>query len=191
LDNNIGKNIKKYRIEKKFSREELAKELKISIHTLAKYEQGQRHPSIDVVKKIAEVLDIAVVKIIGGFGSFVKSEEGQKLLRDARGLSAGEFLQSKSESILEDRRDIVNPIKEIAKLANIRLEETFSPEVLVESIYAGENEPPITRYEGGLFNGINIYYKDKVLNLTEEEYYKLANRIIDSIAVNIIAAKDY
>jgi transcriptional regulator with XRE-family HTH domain len=61
---NVGENIKKFRQEKSISREALSTILGISIHTLAKYEQGQREPNIETLNKIASALDISVSKLM-------------------------------------------------------------------------------------------------------------------------------
>lgn len=61
----IGKNIKSIRQQKLLSREYISKKLDISIHTLAKYEQGQREPSIDMIDKIAQVLEVPTEEIYG------------------------------------------------------------------------------------------------------------------------------
>lgn len=39
------------------------------------------------------------------------------------------------------------------------------------------------------FDGVTIKYKDKVFTLTSMEYYKLADKIIESVVMNVLAAK--
>lgn len=41
------------------------------------------------------------------------------------------------------------------------------------------------------FSGITIKYKDETFTLTELEYYKLTDRIIESVVINILASKEY
>lgn len=192
MNNEIGKNIKKYRIQKKFSREELAENLGISIHTLAKYEQGQRTPNIDTLKKIADALDIAMVEFIGmkkAIGAESTTKEEKEILKSVNShLSSTEFLFSNSELIANQKQDIFFSIRKIAELSNITIEEIRTKMIQISETDE-ENPQPI--YDGPDFNGIEIKYKDKIFSLTEEEYYKLAGRIIDSIAINILAAKDY
>jgi transcriptional regulator with XRE-family HTH domain len=65
LNKEIGKRIKYYRLSKELSRNNLVDELGISIHTLAKYEQGQREPNIETLKKIATALDVSIDKLLG------------------------------------------------------------------------------------------------------------------------------
>lgn len=67
----IGKNIKSIRQQKLLSREDVSKKLDISIHTLAKYEQGQREPSIDMIEKIAVVLEVPFDKLLFAGNSMI------------------------------------------------------------------------------------------------------------------------
>lgn len=77
----------------------------------------------------------------------------------------------------ERRESIFNAIKVIAGLSNIDMKRMISDPL----------------YDGDLpyLDGIQFKYKNINYSLTSDEYYKLADRIIDSIAVNILAAKDY
>lgn len=56
----LGSRIKLFRTKKKISREDLSKKLGISIHTLIKYEQGQREPNIDTLTKICDYLQVSL-----------------------------------------------------------------------------------------------------------------------------------
>ncbi len=49
---NIGQNIKKFRLAKGLTQEELAKELKIELKTLRNYEQGVRNPKYEILEII-------------------------------------------------------------------------------------------------------------------------------------------
>ena len=61
----IGKNIKEIREANKMTQFELAETLKLSVHTISKYEQGQRQPKIDQLKKIAEALGVSLDELLG------------------------------------------------------------------------------------------------------------------------------
>ena len=61
----IGKNIKSIRKQKLLSREDVCKKIGISIHTLAKYEQGQREPNADMIDKLAEALEVSRAELLG------------------------------------------------------------------------------------------------------------------------------
>lgn len=50
----------------------------------------------------------------------------------------------------------------------------------------------IAQFEGDkTFDGITVEYQNKTFKLTEKEYYKLADRIIEAITVNVLASKEY
>ena len=61
---NIGEKIKYFRQQRNISREVLSNLLKISIHTLSKYEQGQREPSYETLIKICEILNVSINDIL-------------------------------------------------------------------------------------------------------------------------------
>lgn len=60
----LGKRIKKIREEKGFTQQQLADKLGISIHTVSKYEQGQREPSMEIMNKIANILKVELFEFI-------------------------------------------------------------------------------------------------------------------------------
>ena len=62
----VGKNIKNIRQSKSISREDLSNALNLSVHAIAKYEQGQREPNIDTLNKIAVALDVSVNDLLSG-----------------------------------------------------------------------------------------------------------------------------
>lgn len=61
----LGKNIKSIRQKKLFSREYICEKVGISIHTLAKYEQGQREPNINMLDKLANALEVSKTDLLG------------------------------------------------------------------------------------------------------------------------------
>lgn len=65
MNKEIGKNIKHYRQINNISREVLSEKLDISVHTLAKYEQGQREATYETLNKICEILKISIHDIFG------------------------------------------------------------------------------------------------------------------------------
>jgi transcriptional regulator with XRE-family HTH domain len=64
----IGKNIKRFREEKKLSQSQLAKQLWIERTSLAGYERGQRLPDIFMLCKIADILEISLDVLTGREG---------------------------------------------------------------------------------------------------------------------------
>ena len=58
---NIGKNIRKYRLQKKMSQDRLSKLADVAFHTITKIECGDTpNPTIDTVKKIADALGVSL-----------------------------------------------------------------------------------------------------------------------------------
>ena len=59
-NNSIGALIKRYRIDRKMSRKELADKLGVSVHTISKYEQEERNPSISTLIEISHILKVDI-----------------------------------------------------------------------------------------------------------------------------------
>lgn len=66
MANKFGDNLKKIRIDKNISQQELAEAISSHSTHISRYERNLTIPSVDVVKKIAEVLDVATDTLIYG-----------------------------------------------------------------------------------------------------------------------------
>ena len=62
-NNVIGKTIQQRRKELKITQSSLAELAEISINTLYKIERGEANPTLEVLKKIADVLGLALTLI--------------------------------------------------------------------------------------------------------------------------------
>lgn len=62
----FAENLKKYRLSKNISQEELAGKVGIHPVQFSRYERGLTSPSIDIVQKIAEALDISIDELVNG-----------------------------------------------------------------------------------------------------------------------------
>jgi transcriptional regulator with XRE-family HTH domain len=71
----FGKKIRESREEKNFSQAELARQISSHHSIIGKYERDEVKPTIDVVKKLAEVLDTTVGYLLG-------ESEDRELLKD-------------------------------------------------------------------------------------------------------------
>ena len=60
----IGKNIKRLRIEKNMKQEEVAEKLFVSRQTISNYENGKSRPDVDMIVKIAEILETDVNTLV-------------------------------------------------------------------------------------------------------------------------------
>lgn len=61
----FAKNLKKYRKQKNMSQSELSKFLHYGYTAIANYESGRNEPSLDVLIKLAEVLDVTTDELLG------------------------------------------------------------------------------------------------------------------------------
>lgn len=61
MANKFGDNLKKIRVEKNVSQQELADLMSTHSKHLSRYECNLAAPSIDLVKKIAEALEVALI----------------------------------------------------------------------------------------------------------------------------------
>ncbi len=72
----ISKNIKKIRTEKQLSQEELAQKLFISRQAISSWENGRTQPDIEMVQKLAEVLEVPVEALLYGAKRNTTLEKG-------------------------------------------------------------------------------------------------------------------
>lgn len=63
---NVGKNIKQIRTQKKMTQDDLADKLFVSRQTISNYETGRSNPDIDMLIKIADILETDVNILIFG-----------------------------------------------------------------------------------------------------------------------------
>lgn len=71
----FGKKLRECREDKGLSQQELAKILKTSHSVIGRYERDEMSPSIDAVKKLAQVLDTTVGYLLG-------EAKEEKILKD-------------------------------------------------------------------------------------------------------------
>ena len=64
--NNFSENLKKCRASKNISQEELSKKIEIHSVQFSRYERGQSVPSIEVVQKIADALEVSIDELVNG-----------------------------------------------------------------------------------------------------------------------------
>ena len=65
----IGKSIKKYRLEKGLSQKELAELIGCAEITIRQYESGKRQPRLDVLNRIAGALEMGVRRLYPDFSN--------------------------------------------------------------------------------------------------------------------------
>ena len=62
----FGKNLKECRVEKNISQDELAKKISVHANHISRYERDLSSPSIDVVQRIANALDVSIDELVYG-----------------------------------------------------------------------------------------------------------------------------
>lgn len=62
----VGRNIKKYREEKKLTQDDLAQKLSVTRQAVSNWECGKTEPDIETLHKISEALEVTVEELIYG-----------------------------------------------------------------------------------------------------------------------------
>lgn len=111
----LGENIKNIRKNIKMKQSELAEKLDVTTRTIQNYESGNREPNIETLKKMAEILDVPIINILGP----VDDENLQKKLLTE--VDSDELFSSKSER--EDNKEydeVYNLVNQILKTKYMR-----------------------------------------------------------------------
>lgn len=64
VDQSVGKALKKYRVMSGLTQEQVAKIICINRTTYTKYESGVSEPSLEILKKIADIFGVPVINLI-------------------------------------------------------------------------------------------------------------------------------
>lgn len=97
----ISENLKAIRTRKGVSQDELSKRTDIHSVQFSRYERGQSVPSIDVVKKIADALDVSIDELVYGN----ESNKAEQSINDQELLSMFkkvQLLNDKQKSTVKD-----------------------------------------------------------------------------------------
>lgn len=62
----VGKHIRKYRAAKKITQEQLAEHLNVTRQAVSNWENEKTQPDIDMLQKIAQILEVSVEELIYG-----------------------------------------------------------------------------------------------------------------------------
>jgi len=104
MANKFGDNLKKIRVEKNVSQQELADMINTHSTHISRYERNLAAPSIDVVKKIAEALDVSTDTLIYG----TQDEKVKNNLKDNELLNMFTKLQSLSNKQQDTVKDLIS-----------------------------------------------------------------------------------
>ncbi len=95
----ISDNLKRIRNEKGMSQDELSKKIEIHSVQLSRYERGQSVPSIDIVSKIANALEVSIDELVYG----KENNIAEKTIKDRELLN----MFSKVQLLNEKQKDTV------------------------------------------------------------------------------------
>lgn len=76
----IGKNIKQLRTDQKLTQDDLAEKLFVTRQTVSNYENGKSRPDVDMLTRIAEILETDVNSLIYGPAPDTKKAEQSRLI---------------------------------------------------------------------------------------------------------------
>lgn len=190
-----GQRLKKIRKSKNLTQKQLANKVGISLMSIQRYERDERQPTVEILEKICDALDISVFELIGpNFPIDSSRPQAEKdLIRAAQyGIPFDKFWSSKTELNNRNKEELIPSIANIAELSNISISSDHTPEVTEIIKPAIDDEPPdVLVLSGGEFDGVIVTYNNKRFKLSTEQYYELADRIIESVAINLLASPFY
>ncbi len=96
----FGKNLKELRVEKEMSQEDLAKKIKVHPNHISRYERDLAAPSIDVVQRIADALEVSIDQLVYGKQSNVDAGVSDKELVSL--FKKVQFLPLKQKDMVKD-----------------------------------------------------------------------------------------
>lgn len=193
----IGERLKKIRKELNFTQKQLADKVGISLMSIQRYERDERQPTVEILEKICDALDVPVIDIIGPLNRQKPKSERELFKAVLSNIPSDKFFHGKTKLDHINKIDALIQISEIAELSNISIEGlntyNISKKVTVPNIdaYPPDIQKDLEEIERMEFDGVLVTYNDKQFKISADEYYKLAERIIESVAVNILAAETY
>lgn len=66
----FNENLKKYRLDKNLSQEQLAEKLYVRRQTVSKWEKGANEPDFDTLKKISQILEVSIETLLDSGASY-------------------------------------------------------------------------------------------------------------------------
>lgn len=188
----IGEKLKKRRKRQNLTQKQLADKVGISLMSIQRYERDQRQPTVEILEKICDALDTSVINFMGLFEKDRPQSERDLFDEAIKNIPNNKFWYGRTELNLIIKREMLESLDNIAKISKISIEDVYAPEIERPVFPITEIGPPkMAVVDGGQFDGIIVTYKDKKFKISAKEYYKLADRIIESVAVNILAAETY
>lgn len=102
--NDFANNLKKCRTQKGVSQDEIAKRISIHPVQFSRYERGQSAPSIEVVQKIADALEVSIDQLVYGD----QDSKAEQSISDRELLSMFQKIQLLSDRQKETVKDFLS-----------------------------------------------------------------------------------
>ena len=105
----LGENIGKYRREKGFTQEELAKIIGVATGSMQNYELNKRKPNYETLNEISKVLEVSIDDLINGESSIYinrLNRNGATIKRDISELTTNDLIEE-----LNNRNDFPMKLK--------------------------------------------------------------------------------
>ncbi len=136
MSKTLGGRIKLFRTRKDISREELATRLDISIHTLTKYEQGQREPNIDILRKLSDELNVDMTTLLA------KETFDYEILTRSMSICVFDLQYGNKDNILKKLGEYTGDYENILNFYNGALEKLSNKSLikLLDFIYSNSKK---------------------------------------------------
>jgi transcriptional regulator with XRE-family HTH domain len=127
----IGERIKSLREERKITQQELARYLGVSQKTISNYENGERSPDPDTLRKIADYFDVTVDYLLGrsNHRKLTRRDERdiEKIIEETRQrIENTEGLMLDGEILSQEDVDaIINAMRVGLEMAKLRNKEKY------------------------------------------------------------------
>lgn len=105
------KNLKKIRLERKLTQEELADYINVSKSTYSRYESGTTEPDMDTLNKLADFFNVSVDYLLGREESSIERLEKNLARLDPRIQQAYHSLQNMDEEDLAMTLELIKVIE--------------------------------------------------------------------------------
>ena len=163
----FSKNLKYYRLRKQMSKKELAEKVNISPMAVTYYEQGLRKPSMEILKKMADVLGVKVTDFLTVRNENINVSFCEFRKNSTLSVSQQEYIRESVEEFFGRFMTVVDILggeilPETPKCHNILLSESVEENASLLRKHLGFSEDgPIEELTGKLENkGILVYECD-------------------------------
>jgi len=98
----FAENLKQLRADKKISQADFAKEIGVHVTHLSRYERGLSSPSLEVIQKMAEVLNISIDMLVFG------SDNAEESINDKELITLFKKVQNLTDNQKQTIKDLIS-----------------------------------------------------------------------------------